>query len=101
MSLWKSKLNKLNNCLERNNLIRLNILTDNKGYVIYLDRFKQVAHLLLDICDEKDILELYNNIKIIDNYFKIVRKKNIRDIRTAIINDLVKSIPIRLNLINV
>ena len=46
--VWKRKLDKLNRCLYNNNFPKLRILTDTKGYVVYLDRFLDVGKLLLE-----------------------------------------------------
>ena len=73
--VWKRKLDKLNRCLCNNNFPKLRILTDTKGYVVYLNRFLDVGELLLEFCEEDDVNELYNDIEIVENYFDI-RDKN-------------------------
>ena len=91
--VWKRKLNKLNECLYRNNFPKLRILTDTKGNVVYLERFLEVGNMFLEFCDEKDVQELYDQIKIVDNYFQI-KNINLRSgIRMAILKDIVKHIP--------
>ena len=43
--IWKRKLSKLNECLDKNNFPKLRILTDTKGNVVYLDRFLEVGNV--------------------------------------------------------
>ena len=89
---WKYKLSNLNSCLEKNNMPRLKILTDRKGYVVYLDRFCKTSDMLLEFCDEDDVLKLLKNVDIVEKYYQIKNTNNIIT-RNAIIRDIVDSIP--------
>ena len=91
--VWKRKLDKLNRCLYNNNFPKLRILTDTKGYVVYLDRFLDVGELLLEFCEENEVNELYNDIEIVENYFDIRDKNKKKGIRIAIFKDIIKDIP--------
>ena len=91
--IWKIKLDKLNRCLHNNNFPKLRILTDTKGYVVYLNRFFEVGELLLEFCDEDDIVEVYNDIEIVENYFDIRNENKKRGISIAILKDIIKYIP--------
>ena len=91
--VWKRKLDKLNRCLYNNNFPKLRILTDTKGYVVYLDRFLYVGELLLEFCEENEVNELYNDIEIVENYFDIRDKNKKKGIRIAILKDIIKDIP--------
>lgn len=91
--VWKRKLNNLNNCLQKNNFPKLRILTDTKGNVVYLDKFLEVGDMFLDFCDDSDIQYLFNDIEIVENYFEIRDKNKRRGIRLAILKDIVKNIP--------
>jgi hypothetical protein len=52
-----------------------------------------VGELLLEFCEENDVNELYNDIEIVENYFDIRDKNKKKGIRIAILKDIIKDIP--------
>lgn len=91
--IWKRKLSKLNECLDKNNFPKLRILTDTKGNVVYLDRFLEVGEMLLDFCSDEDIIQLFKQVDIIENYFKINNGDKKKGMRIAILRDITRVIP--------
>ena len=49
--------------------------------------------MFLDFCDDSDIQYLFNDIEIVENYFEIRDKNKRRGIRLAILKDIIKNIP--------
>ena len=89
---WKKKLSIINGYLQKSNLVRLNIITDNDGYVVRNEILKKNLTMLLDF-----VTEIYlENIRKI--FLKIDNKKEDtnKNLKIFIISSLIRDLPTRI-----
>ena len=89
---WKKKLSIINGYLQKSNLVRLNIITDNDGYVVRNEILKKNLTMLLDFVSE---IYLENIRKI---FLKIDNKKEDtnKNLKIFIISSLIRDLPTRI-----
>ena len=89
---WKKKLSIINGYLQKSNLVRLNIITDNDCYVVRNEILKKNLTMLLDFVTE---IYLENIIKI---FLKIDNKKDDtnKNLKVFIISSLIRDLPTRI-----
>ena len=94
---WKKKLQLINSYLQMSNLSRLNIITDNNGYLVRNDILKKNLQMAFDLVDKKILEQIKDTFFQMDNKqgdnFSLRFNKNIKEF---IISSLLRDLPTRI-----
>ena len=91
---WRDQLTLINRSLQESNLVRLNIITDTRGYLVKNDIIHKNLNMFLPFVPEKLINNIDNNIMMDNGEFNpnVSNKHKI----LKIINQLEFNLPVKI-----
>ena len=90
---WRDQLTIINSALKKSNLVTLNIIIDNNGYLVKNNILRKNLDMLLPFVSKKSINNIYYQIMIDNDEFQanITNKQKI----IKIINQLEFNLPVK------